>query len=41
MGYVFTLSQTPMSWCSILQSTVALFTTEAYMAMTEAIQEAI
>jgi len=36
-GYVFTLSQAPVSWRSILQSTVALSTTEAeYMAMTEA-----
>jgi len=39
-GYVFTLSQAPVSWCSILQSTVALSTTEAeYMAMTEAMKE--
>ena len=41
-GYVFTLSQAPVSWRSILQSTVALSTTEAeYMAMTEAMKEAI
>ena len=40
--YVFTLSQAPVSWRSILQSTVALSTTEAeYMAMTEAMKEAI
>ena len=39
---VFTLSQVPVSWRSILQSTVALSTTEAeYMAMMEAIKEAI
>ena len=37
-----TLSQAPVSWCSILQSTVALSTTEAeYMAMTEAMKELI
>ena len=42
MGYVFTLSQAPVSWRSILQSTVALSTMEAeYMAMTEAMKEAI
>ena len=41
-GYVFTLSQVPVSWSSILQSTAALSTTDAeYMAMTEAIKEAI
>ena len=35
-GYVFTLSQLPVSWCAILQSTIALSTTEAeYMAMTK------
>ena len=28
-GYVFILSQAPVSWRSILQSTVALSTTEA------------
>ena len=42
MGYVFTLSQVPISWRSTLQSTAALSTTDAeYMAMTEAIKEAI
>ena len=42
IGYVFTFSQAPVSWRSILQSTVALSTTEAeYMAMTEAMKEAI
>jgi len=41
-GYVFTLSQAPMSWRSILQSTISLSTTEAeYMAMMEAMKEAI
>jgi hypothetical protein len=41
-GYVFTLSQAPISWRCTLQSTVALSTTEAeYMAMTEAMKEAI
>jgi len=41
-GYVFTLSQAPVSWRSILQFTVALSTTEAeYMAMMEAMKEAI
>jgi len=41
-GYVFTLSQVPVSWRSILQSTVALSTTEAeYMAMMEAMKELI
>ena len=36
-GYVFTMSQAPVSWCSTLQSTIALSITEAeYMAMTEA-----
>jgi len=39
---VFTLSQVPVSWHSILQSIVALSTTEAeYMAMAEAMKEAI
>ena len=42
MGYVFTLSQVPVSWHSTLQSTVALSTLEAeYMAMTEVMKEAI
>jgi len=41
-GYVFTLPQAPVSWCSILQSTVALSTIAAeYMTMMEAIKEAI
>jgi len=41
-GYVFTLSQALMSWRSILQSTVALSTTEAEcMAMMEDMKEAI
>ena len=41
-GYVFILSQAPMSWRSILQSTVALSTTEdKYIAMTKATKEAI
>ena len=42
IGYVFTLSQAPVSWRSILLSTVALSTIEAeYMAMTESMKEAI
>jgi len=42
MGYVFILSQVPVSWHSILQSTISLFSTEAeYIAMTEAMKEAI
>jgi len=41
-GYVFTLSQSPVSWGSTLQSTIALSTIEAeYMSMTEAMKEAI
>ena len=41
-GYVFTLSQAPVSWRSILQSTVALSTTEAeYKTMTVVMKEAI
>lgn len=41
-GYVFTLAGGPISWRSMLQSTVALSTTEAeYMAVTEAFKEAI
>jgi len=42
MGYVFILSKAPVSWRSILQSTVALSTTEAeYMAMMEVMKEAM
>ena len=41
-GYLFTLAGAPVCWRSILQSTVALSTTEAeYMAATEAIKEVI
>ncbi|GJS48325.1 retrovirus-related pol polyprotein from transposon TNT 1-94 [Tanacetum coccineum] len=41
-GYVFTLAKAPISWKSTLQSTTALSTTKAeYMAMTEAVKEAI
>ncbi|XP_042019082.1 secreted RxLR effector protein 161-like [Salvia splendens] len=41
-GYVFTLNGTAISWKSGLQHVVALSTTEAeYMAMTEAVKEAI
>jgi len=40
-GYVFTLSQVPMSWRYTLLSTVTLSTTEAeYMTLTEAVKEA-
>ncbi|KAH9764742.1 hypothetical protein KPL70_001639 [Citrus sinensis] len=40
--YVFTLGGGPVSWRSILQSTIALSTTEAeYMAETEAVKKAI
>ncbi|XP_075095358.1 secreted RxLR effector protein 161-like [Nicotiana tabacum] len=39
-GYVFTFVNTPVSWKSTLQSTIALSTTEAeYMAITEAVNE--
>ena len=41
-GYVFTLSQAPVSWHFILHSTVILSTTEAeYIALTEAMKRAI
>ena len=41
-GYVFTLSQVPVSWHSTLQSTVVLSITEVeYMVMTETMKEAI
>lgn len=41
-GYVFTMAGAPVSWRSILQSNVALSTTEAeYMAVTEAFKEVI
>ncbi|KAH9689127.1 hypothetical protein KPL70_015374 [Citrus sinensis] len=41
-GYVFTLGGGPVCWRSILQSTIALSSTEAeYMAATEAVKEAI
>lgn len=41
-GYVFMLSSGPVSWSSKKQPTIALSSTEAeYMAMTNAIQEAI
>ena len=40
--YVFTLTQAPISWRCTLQSTMDLLTTEAeYMALTEAVKEAI
>jgi len=40
--YVFTLSQAPVSWRSILQSTIVLSTTEAeYTAMAEPMKEPI
>ena len=41
-GYMFTLSQAPVSWCSTLQFTVALSTMEPeYMIMMEAMKETI
>ncbi|KAM2659837.1 hypothetical protein EV2_022338 [Malus domestica] len=41
-GYVFTMAKGPVCWRSILQSSVALSTTEdEYMAVAEAIKEAI
>ena len=40
-GYIFSLVQAPISWRSILQSTIVLFTTETeYMPMIEAMKEA-
>ena len=42
VGCVFTLSQAPMSWRSILQSTIIFSITKAeYMTMMEAMKEAI
>ena len=41
-GYIFTLGGGPVSWTSILQSTIALSTIEVeYMAATEAVKEVI
>ncbi len=41
-GYVFTLAGGPICWRSVVQSLVALSTTEAeYMAVTEAAKEAL
>ena len=41
-GYVFTMAKGPVCWRSILQSSVALSTTEAeYMVVAKAIKEAI
>jgi len=41
-GYVFTLSQVPVSWHSTLQSTVTLSTIDAkHIAMTEAMKVTI
>ncbi|KAH9717217.1 hypothetical protein KPL71_021741 [Citrus sinensis] len=41
-GYIFTLGGGPVSWRSILQSTIALSTTEAeYMAAIKAVKETI
>ncbi|XP_059434543.1 secreted RxLR effector protein 161-like [Corylus avellana] len=42
MGYVFTLVGGPICWKSMIQSTVAMCTTEAeYMAMAKAAKEAL
>ena len=42
IGYVFTLPEVPLRWCSILQSTVTLSTMEAkYMSIIEVMKEAI
>ena len=41
-GYVFTLSRTPISWKSTLQSIFSLSTTEVeYMALTTVVKTAI
>ena len=41
-GYLFTLSDSAISWKATLQATVALSTTEAkYMALVEVLKEAI
>ena len=41
-GYVFTMAGGPVSWRSILQSTIALSSTEAkYMAVTEIVKKTI
>ena len=41
-GYVFTFSQTLMSWCCTSQAIVALSMIEAnYIALTEAVKEVI
>ena len=41
-GYVFTFSDCAISWKAVLQSTVALSTTEAeYMAAAEGVKEAL
>jgi len=42
IGYVFTLSQAPVSWCCTLQAIMALSMIEAkYMALTGGMKEAI